>query len=99
MYRIPGAYSGKTTRSAPAAQVRPTRDPPPGSLDDAVVRRLLAAGQDLQSALGLMADHPANGKVRHAADELDQVIRDIRDTAFDDPAGERPTLDPSASTA
>ena len=67
-------------------------------LNDVVVRRLLTAGQDLQAALGLMGNHPANGKVRHAVDELDQAIRDIRDTIFDHPAGERPPLDTSTST-
>jgi hypothetical protein len=66
-------------------------------LNDVVVRRLLTAGQDLQAALGLMGDHPASGKVRHAADEMDQAIRDIQDTIFDHPAGE-PPLDTSTST-
>lgn len=100
MYRIPGAYSGKTTTSAPAVpQVKPTRDPPPGSLNDVVVRRLLTAGEDLQAALGLMVNHPANGKIRHAVDELDQAIRDIRGTIFDHPADEPPPLDTSTSTA
>jgi hypothetical protein len=56
-------------------------------LTDAVVRRLLTAGQDLQAALSLMGDHPASDKVRHAAEEMDQAIRDIRDTIPDDPAG------------
>jgi hypothetical protein len=51
--------------------------------NDVLVRRLLTARQDLQAALGLMGNHPANGKIRHAADELDQVIRDIRDAVFD----------------
>lgn len=129
MYRIPGAYSRKTTTPAPAVPpARPTRDPPPGrppapedgratdpaeaipgqaedreriaaGLNDAVVRRLLTAGEDLQAALGLMGEHPANGKIRHAADELDQAIQDIRDTIFDHPAGGQPPLDTSTSTA
>jgi len=62
-------------------------------LNDVVVRRLLTARQDLQAALGLMGNHPASGKVRHAVDELDQAIRDIRDirdTIFDHPSSERP---------
>ena len=49
-------------------------------LNEVVVRRLFAAGLDLQAALGLMGDHPASGKICHAVDELDQAIRDIRDT-------------------
>ena len=64
-------------------------------LNDVVVRRLLTAGQDLQAALGLLSNHPANGKIRHVADELDQAIRDIQGTIFDHPAGKRPPLDTS----
>jgi hypothetical protein len=67
-------------------------------LNDVVVRRLLTAGQDLQAALRLMGNHPASGQVRHAVDEMDQAVRDIRDTIFDHPAGERPPLDTSTST-
>jgi hypothetical protein len=128
MYRIPGAYSRKTTTSAPAVPaVQPTRAPPPDSppapedghatgpagaipgqaedreriatgLNDVVVRRLLTAGEDLQAALGLMVDHPANGKIRHAVDELDQAIRDIPDTVFDRPPDEPPPPGTSTST-
>jgi hypothetical protein len=57
---------------------------------DAVVRRLVTASLDLQAALGLMGDHPASGKICRAADELDQAIRDIRDTSVDHRAGDRP---------
>ena len=71
-------------------------------LNDVVVRRLLTAGQDLQAALGLMGNHPASGKVRHAVDEMDQAIRDIRDirdTISAHPSGERPPLGTSTSTS
>jgi hypothetical protein len=67
-------------------------------LNDVVIRRLLTAGQDLQEALGLMGNHPASGKIRHAVDEMDQAVRDIPDTVFDHPAGEQPPLDTSPST-
>jgi hypothetical protein len=104
MYRIPGAYSRQTTTSAPA--VPPVRIPGQAEdreriatgLNDVVVRRLRTAGEDLQAALGLMADHPANGKIRHAVDELDQAIRDIPDTVFDRPAGKQPAPVTPAST-
>jgi hypothetical protein len=104
MYRIPGAYSRQTTTSAPA--VPPVRIPGQAEdreriatgLNDVVVRRLRTAGEDLQAALGLMADHPANGKIRHAVDELDQAIRDIPDTVFDRPATEQPAPGTPAST-
>jgi hypothetical protein len=107
MYRIPGAFSSTTT--APARAVPPAgpteairgqaedRKRIALGLNDVVVRRLLAAGQDLQAALGLMGNHPASGKIRHAVDEMDQAVRDIPDTVFDHPGGEPPTLDAPAS--
>jgi hypothetical protein len=54
-------------------------------LDDVVACRLRTAGLDLQAALGLMGDHPASGKIRHAVNELEQAIREIQDTSFDHP--------------
>jgi hypothetical protein len=48
-----------------------------------VVRRGFAAGLDLQAALGLIGDHRGASKVWHAIDELDQAVREIRDTIFD----------------
>ena len=68
-------------------------------LNDVVVRRLLSTGQDLQAALELMGNHPAEGKIRRAVDQLDQAIRDIQDTILDSPVGERPPLDTSTITA
>jgi hypothetical protein len=53
-----------------------------GGLNDAV-RRLFAAGLDLQAALGLISDQRAAGKMSHALGEIDQAISDIRDTIFD----------------
>lgn len=51
-------------------------------LNDNVVRRLFAAGLDLQAALGLIGDHRGADKIHHAIGELDQAIRDLRDTIF-----------------
>ncbi len=56
-------------------------------LNDVVVRRLFAAGLDLQAALALMGDHQVAGTIGHAIDELDQAIRDIRDNIFNQPPG------------
>ncbi len=53
-----------------------------GGLNDAV-RRLFAAGLDLQAALGLISDQRTAGKISHALGEIDQAISDIRDTIFD----------------
>jgi signal transduction histidine kinase len=51
-------------------------------LNDVVVRRIFAAGLDLHAALALIGDHRGAGKIYHAIGELDQAIRDIRDTIF-----------------
>ena len=76
-------------------------------MNDVVIRRIFAAGLDLQAALGLLGeDGPAAGhetapghgalgahqaanqrraasKIWHATDELDHVIRDIRNILFE----------------
>ena len=59
-------------------------------MNDVVVRRIFAAGLDLQAALGLIGDHRAASKIWHAIDELDQAIRDIRNTIFDWQQGHTP---------
>ena len=51
-------------------------------VNDVVIRRLFAAGLDLESALELMGEHRATPKVCHAIAELDKAIRDLRDTIF-----------------
>jgi hypothetical protein len=52
-------------------------------VNDVVVRRIFAAGLDLHAALGLIGEHRGASKIWHAIDELDQAVRDIRDTIFD----------------
>ena len=60
-------------------------------INDVVVRRIFAAGLDLQAALGLIGEHRGASRIWHAIDELDQAVRDIRDTIFDAPgAGQTP---------
>jgi signal transduction histidine kinase len=51
-------------------------------VNDVVIRRLFAAGLDLESALKLMGEHRATPRVCHAITELDQAIRDLRDSIF-----------------
>ena len=52
-------------------------------MNDIVVHRLFSAGLALQSALGLLGDHPGAGKVHDAISELDLALRDIRNVVFD----------------
>jgi hypothetical protein len=70
-------------------------------MNDVVVRRIFAAGLDLQAAVGLIGEHPraserrAAGKICHAVDELDRAIRDLRDILFEG----GPELSPGHSAA
>jgi hypothetical protein len=70
-------------------------------MNDVVVRRIFAAGLDLQAALGLIgedraaADQRAASKICHATDELDHAIRDLRVILFEG----GPELSPGQSTA
>ena len=59
------------------------RDRIAAGMNDLVVRRLFAAGLALETALGLIGDHPGAGKVREAVGELDLAIRDVRNVVFD----------------
>jgi signal transduction histidine kinase len=72
------ADSAELTRHLTEDPDRIARD-----LNDVVVHRIFAAGLDLQAALGLIGDQRGGSKICHAIDELDQAIRDIRDTIFD----------------
>jgi hypothetical protein len=59
------------------------RDRIAAGMNDLVVRRLFAAGLTLETALGLIGDHPGAGKVHEAIGELDLAIRDVRNVVFD----------------
>ena len=52
-------------------------------INDVVIRRIFAAGLDLQAALELIGEHRAASKIWHAVGELDQAVRDIREAIFD----------------
>ena len=52
-------------------------------MNDLVVRRLFSAGLTLETALGLIGDHPGARKVQEAIDQLDLAIRDVRNVVFD----------------
>ena len=52
------------------------------NLNDVVVHRLFSAGLTLETALGLMDGHRVTDRIQLAIDELDQAIRDLRDTVW-----------------
>jgi len=72
------ADSAELTRHLTEDHDRIARD-----MNDVVIHRIFAAGLDLQAAVGLIGDQRVASKICHAIDELDQAIRDIRDTIFD----------------
>jgi signal transduction histidine kinase len=59
------------------------RDRIAGDMNDIVVQRLFSAGLALETALGLMGDHPGAAKVQEAVGYLDLAIRDFRSVLFD----------------
>ena len=85
--RGPPAGSGRAPESNGTAEVTryltEDRDRIAQRMNDVVVRRIFGAGLDLQTALALIGDHSGASKIYHALDELDQAIRDIRETIFD----------------
>ena len=85
--RGPPAGSGRAPEGGGTAEVTryltEDHDRIAQRMNDVVVRRIFAAGLDLHAALGLIGDHSGASKIYHALDELDQAIRDIRDTIFD----------------
>ena len=85
--RGPPAGSGRGPESSCAAEVMryltEDHDRIAQRMNDVVIRRVFAAGLDLQSVLGLIGHHSGADKISHVLDELDQAIRDIRDTIFD----------------
>jgi signal transduction histidine kinase len=58
------------------------RDRIAGGMNDIVVHRLFSAGLSLETALGVIGDHPGSAKVREAIHELDLAIRDFRNVLF-----------------
>jgi signal transduction histidine kinase len=59
------------------------RDRIAAGMTDLVVHRLFSAGLALETALGLIGDHPGARKVQEAVGELDLAIRDVRNVVFD----------------
>ena len=59
------------------------RDRIAAGMNDVVVTRLYSAGLSLETALGLMGDHPGARKVQNALGQLDLAIRDFRSVVFD----------------
>ena len=72
-------------RGPPTTILRAAQDPLhlTGGIHEIVVARLFSAGLTLETALGLMGEHPVAGRIQAAIDELDLAIRDYRTALFD----------------
>ncbi len=87
--RTPSTLDSSPPRGSPPPRSDHDRDRLARKMNDVVVRRIFAAGLDLQGALGLLGDrgmagdHLAASKIWHATDELDRAIRDLRDILFE----------------
>ena len=62
--------------------VQQDRDRIAAALQDEVIQRVFAAGLALQSAASLSTQPGVRQRVENAADDLDQVLRLLRDTVF-----------------
>jgi hypothetical protein len=95
--RIQPAHDPPAGKAGDPAQVTvrlaQDRDRIAQGINDVLIRQIFAAGLDLQAALELIGEHRAAGKIWHAIGNLDQAVRDIRDTIFD---GDRATHRPGA---
>ena len=62
--------------------VQQDRDRIAAGLQDEVIQRIFAAGLSLQSAASLSSQPGVRQRVEAASDDLDQVLRLLRDTVF-----------------
>jgi len=67
----------------------PDGDRATGELRDEVIQRIFTAGLTLQDAAGLTTEPDVRWQIEAAADDLDELIRVLRDALFD-PADRRP---------
>ena len=94
--RAPPANGSQASTARDRGPAAVTRDPSEDNdelaqlMNDIVVRRIFAAGLDLQGALLLIGEHQGADKIQHAIDEMDHVVRDIRDILFDRQLGRQP---------
>lgn len=78
----PDEGSGASTSALMIRYLTEDHDRIAQGLNDLVVRRIFAAGLDLQAALLLIGDHAGASRIHDAVGQLDQAITDIRDTVF-----------------
>lgn len=69
-------------RDAEALVVFADRDRIARDLHDLVIQRLFATGMQLEGAVRRIADPEVSARVRHAVDDLDDTIRQIRSTVY-----------------
>ncbi|GAA1018231.1 histidine kinase [Acrocarpospora pleiomorpha] len=91
MLRMLHAFAGQAAIALELAEVRQDaerlslledRDRIAKDLHDVVIQRLFAVAMTLMSTVRLVEHPEASGRLRHAIDELDETIRQIRSTIF-----------------
>jgi signal transduction histidine kinase len=74
---------GEKNRAARQLDVFADRDRIARDLHDQVIQRLFATGLQLQSVLRRSSDPDVQRRVRHAVEDLDETVREIRTAIFD----------------
>lgn len=74
---------GESTRAQRRIDVLADRDRIARDLHDHVIQRLFATGLQLQSTLRRSSEPAVQDRIRHAVEELDQTVREIRTAIFD----------------
>ncbi len=74
---------GESNRAQRRVDVLADRDRIARDLHDHVIQRLFATGLQLQSTLRRSTDPAVQERLRHAVEELDQTVREIRTAIFD----------------
>jgi anti-anti-sigma factor len=80
--RTSPAAAGNHDSGDIARHVGDDRDLIAALMNEVVVRRLFSAGLSLRTAVGLLGDHPATGRVHDAVADLDHAIRELRNVVF-----------------
>ena len=85
--RAGGAAAQAGRAAGPARPSRepaaPSREPAAAGMNHLLVHRLFSAGLSLETALEMLGDHPASGRICDAVTDLDRGIRELRSFLFD----------------
>ncbi len=81
--RAGSAAAGEAGSAAPLGRRPETPDRMAAGVSHLLVHRLFSAGLSLEAALKMLGDQPASGRILDAVTDLDQAIRELRSSLFD----------------